>query len=169
MKTIILAGGCFWCIDAAYKNLTGINKTTCGYIGGSEHDADYKKVSSGQTRHLEAVKIEYDENIDLKTLLHLFWHIHDPTTPNRQGNDVGPQYQAAIFYKPDQKEIVEESYNEVKKRYDEKIATKLLPIQTFYIAENYHQNYFEKNPHNAYCNFIIKPKIETVRQLLKED
>lgn len=170
MKKIILAGGCFWCIEAAYQNLTGITKTRCGYAGGKAENAKYNLVSKGATSHVEAVEITYDETkITLELILKLFWQIHDPTTPNRQGNDIGPQYQAAIFYDTEQKDAVYESYKEIQKRCNEKIATKLLPTQTFYPAEEMHQNYFQKHPNNAYCNFIIKPKIEKVRQILKEN
>lgn len=170
METIVLAGGCFWCLDAAYKLIHGVTAVVSGYAGGSKADADYYKVSSGTTGHAESVKITYDASIiSLQEILDIFWAIHDPTTRNRQGHDVGPQYRSAIFYaNQTQQHIAEESISSIQALWDDPIVTELVPLEAFYPAEAYHQDYFANNPEQAYCQVIINPKLQKLRQKFAE-
>lgn len=153
-----MAGGCFWCTEAIFKRLKGVISVVSGYAGGEMADPSYEEVSTGETGHAEAVQIKFDPKvISFGKLLDIFWVIHDPTTLNRQGSDVGIQYRSAIFYhNKEQKSIAEES-----KRKDDKIVTEIRPFTKFYTAEEYHQNYYERNKSlNSYCSIVIDPKIQ---------
>lgn len=166
METIVIGGGCFWCLDASFRLITGIKGVVSGYSGGTEDTADYYKVGTGSTGHAEVVQVTFDATIiTLTEILDLFWAIHDPTTKDRQGNDVGPQYRSVIFYGDDaQKAIAEESIAAVQKLWDSPVVTELLPLDRFYPAEDYHQNYFANNPSQGYCQIIINPKLQKLRK-----
>jgi peptide-methionine (S)-S-oxide reductase len=164
----IIAGGCFWCTEAVFKELQGVEKVESGYAGGSVDNPTYEQVSTGQTGHAEAIEITYDPKvISYKELLEVFFVVHDPTTLNRQGADVGTQYRSAIFYhSPQEKKIAEEVIKDftAKKIYKAPIVTKLEPFTKFFVAEEYHQNYFERNPDKAYCRIVIEPKVLKFRK-----
>ena len=161
-------GGCFWCQEAVYRDLIGVTAVVSGYAGGTKAEANYRAVCSGDTGHAEVVRIDYDPSlITYSDLLEVFWHIHDPTTPNRQGNDVGPQYRSVIFYHNEaQKAIAEESIREVAPTlWEGSIVTQLEPLDIFYKAEEYHQDYFIKvGARNPYCTIVISPKVNKFRK-----
>lgn len=178
METATLAGGCFWCTEAIFKRLKGVKSVVSGYAGGEMDNPSYEAVSAGKTGHAEAIQIEFDPKIiSFDKLLEVFWHLIDPTTLNRQGADVGTQYRSVIFYHNDeQKRIAEGSKEKVDKQslpakagklgmYEDSIVTKIEPFTVFYKAEDYHQNYFERNSYQPYCQLIINPKID---KLIKE-
>lgn len=167
MALTTLGGGCFWCIEAVFLETKGIKKIISGYAGGSTENPTYKEICAGTTGHAEVVQLEFDESlIDFKTILEVFFTVHNPTTLNRQGNDVGTQYRSVIFYHDnDQKKIAEEVIKEMATQiWDKAIVTELSPLPKFYAAEDYHQNYYELNPSNPYCSFVITPKIQKFRQ-----
>jgi methionine-S-sulfoxide reductase len=166
IETIVLGGGCFWCTEAVFLKIKGVLKVTSGYSGGTTENPTYEQVSTGKTGHAEVLKIEYDpEIVNLETLLDVFFTIHDPTTLNRQGSDVGTQYHSIILFTTnDQKEIAENFIKNIQKKFDKVIVTEIKQLDTFYPAENYHQNYFEKNPNNPYCFFQIPSKIAKVEK-----
>ncbi|HEY1085794.1 MAG TPA: peptide-methionine (S)-S-oxide reductase MsrA [Candidatus Saccharimonadales bacterium] len=166
MTTYVLAGGCFWCLDAVYRQLKGIEKSVTGYAGGNAEDADYYKVATGTTNHAESQEITFDENIIPKeVILDMFFLIHDPTTLNRQGNDVGPQYRSAMFYSTDeQKADFEAAIERAKTHWGDSIVTELAPLEEFYPAEISHQDYYANNPTNPYCSIVIEPKIVKARK-----
>ena len=166
MAKILLGGGCFWCVEAVMNEISGITATS-GYAMGSLANPTYKEVCSGQTGHNEVVLVEYDEEvISLQEILKVFWTTHNPTTLNRQGNDVGTQYRSGIYYyHPDQLAIIEQSIESVAKvLWDDPIVTEVLPAQEFFEAEDYHQDYYEQNPNQGYCAYIIAPKISKFRK-----
>jgi peptide-methionine (S)-S-oxide reductase len=165
----ILAGGCFWCVEAVYRQLDGVLSVTNGYAGGSADEADYHTVSTGRTDHAEAVEIRYDPaRLTYGQLLKVFFSIaHDPTTKDRQGPDVGRQYRSVIFYRDDEQERVAESYIaqlDKTKVFDRPIVTEVVPLERFYEAEPYHQDYAERNPMQPYIVFNALPKVQKVRQ-----
>lgn len=169
MKTdsIILGGGCFWCLEAVYQRVKGVAKVTNGYSGGTVENPRYEAVCNGTTGHAEVVKIEFDpEIIMLETLLEIFWALHDPTTRNQQGSDVGMQYRSVIFYQNDQqKSIAEKSLKETgQPLWNDPIVTEVAPLIIFYPAEDYHQNYFNNHPEQAYCQIVINPKVAKLKQ-----
>ncbi len=163
-----LGGGCFWCIEAVFQNIEGVIDVTSGYSGDTKDKADYKMVCTGMTKHAEVVQIRFDPAlISFEEILEIFWTAHDPTTPNRQGNDAGPQYRSVIFYHNEkQKEIAEQSITEVAaKIWDDPIVTEVSPLEEFFPAEEYHHNYYNKvGARNPYCTFVITPKINKVRK-----
>ena len=165
-KTAIFGGGCFWCLEAAFQLLKGVESVQSGYAGGTKETANYKEVCSGQTNHAEVVKIIYDPEIfSLDDLLRVFWQIHNPTTLNKQGNDVGPQYRSIIFYADDEeREIIELSIErEAKPLWGSNIVTFIVKSQEFYPAEGEHNNYFQKvGDRNPYCTYVVKPKVTKV-------
>ena len=167
-KDIILGGGCFWCTEAIYKYVNGVEDVVPGYIGGDRENPTYEEVCSGTTGHAEVVKINFDSSkISLDKLLEIFFKTHDPTTLNRQGNDVGTQYRSVIFYENENElEFFEDYINKVNNSntFISKIVTTLEKKSNFYEAEQYHHNYFEKNPLNGYCNMIVRPKVEKFRK-----
>ena len=168
-----LANGCFWCSEAIFKRLKGIKSVTPGYSGGKVKDPLYDEVCEGRTGHAEAVQIEFDPTIiSFETLLDIFWHTHDPTTLNRQGNDIGTQYRSAIFYHNEkQKEIAEKSRNNLEKEkyYKDSIVTEITPFKNFYAAEQYHKNYYDDHQDEPYCNYVINPKIQKLLKLYDKD
>jgi methionine-S-sulfoxide reductase len=171
LETITLAGGCYWCVEAVYENLAGVKSAVSGFTGGTTTNPSYEEVCSGRTGHAEAVQITYDKTItNLDEIFKVFFTVHDPTTRNRQGADVGTQYRSAIFYKnEEQKKAAQSVINDLKKAkiYDNPIVTSLEPLTQFYKAETYHQNYYENNKNQPYCQMVIQPKIEKFEKLFK--
>ncbi|WP_436929128.1 peptide-methionine (S)-S-oxide reductase MsrA [Halosimplex halobium] len=171
-ETATLAGGCFWCIEAAFKEVDGVESVTSGYAGGHTGDPTYKEVCSGSTGHAEVVQVEYDpETIAYEDLLEVFFRIHDPTTEDRQGPDVGSQYRSAVYYHDEeQKETVERFVHNLQGGGDfesyenDEIVTEIAPLDTFWEAEEHHQDYYDKNPNDRYCQFHAEPKVEKVRE-----
>ena len=165
-----LGGGCFWCLEATFELLPGVKSVVSGYAGGQKEDPTYEEVCTKTTGHAEVVQIEYDpKTISYEKLLEAFWEIHDPTTPNRQGNDVGPQYRSIILYHDDtQKKVAEKSKAEAQESLTRPIVTEIVPLKKFYQAEGYHQDYFRKNPNQAYCQVVIRPKVNKLEKKLKE-
>jgi len=168
-ETATLANGCFWCSEAIFKRLKGVKSVTPGYSGGTIKNPSYDQVCDGTTGHAESIQIVFDPSvIDFGKILNIFWHTHNPTTLNRQGNDVGTQYRSAIFYHNEkQREIAEKSKKDLEREriYKDSIVTEITPFKNFYTAENYHKDYYDNNKQAAYCNFVIDPKIH---KLLKE-
>lgn len=165
-QSIVLGGGCFWCLEASFNLIRGILKVVPGYAGGHQENPTYQQVSSQTTGHAEVVKVTFDtDQINLSEVLEIFWAIHDPTTLNRQGNDTGPEYRSIILYSDQkQKETVDLSLNEVSKVWTDKIVTEVKPLDIFYEAEPEHHNYFEKHPEKAYCQIVINPKLKKLRE-----
>ena len=163
-----LAGGCFWCLEAVYDEVKGVLSVESGYAGGQVENPSYQAVCTGTTGHAEVVRITFDAGVvSYKDLLHVFFGIHDPTTLNRQGADVGTQYRSAVFYHNDeQKQIAEEAIQELeaKKIWDNPIVTTLEKMDAFYIAEDYHQEYFVNNPRQPYCAAVVAPKVAKFRK-----
>jgi peptide-methionine (S)-S-oxide reductase len=159
-----LANGCFWCSEAIFKRLKGVKSVLPGYSGGFVSNPTYDQVCTGKTGHAESTQIEFDPKvISFEKILDVFWHTHDPTTPNRQGNDIGTQYRSAIFYHDKkQKDIAEKSKRELEEQgvFRNSIVTEIIPFKDFFIAEDYHKNYYENHQEAPYCNFIIEPKVE---------
>ena len=169
MKEIItLAGGCFWCLEAVFDQVEGVTDVVSGYAGGSKANPTYEQVCSGSTGHAEVVQVTFDNDvISLPELLEIFFTIHDPTTLNRQGNDVGTQYRSAIYaHSPEQQAIAESVVADLtaKNIWDKPIVTELASMDTFYPAEDYHQEYFARNPYQGYCMVVIAPKVTKFRQ-----
>lgn len=160
------AGGCFWCVEAVFEQLPGVLDVVSGYIGGHKENPSYEEVCTGRTGHAEAVEIVFDpDRISYAQLLEWFWKAHDPTQLNRQGNDVGTQYRSAIFYhSEEQRRLAEESIERLSKsgKFSAPIVTQVVPAGTFYPAEDYHQDYYRKNPMAGYCLFVIRPKLEKI-------
>jgi peptide-methionine (S)-S-oxide reductase len=163
-----LGGGCFWCVEAQFKLLPGVLSVVSGYAGGKKTDPSYEEVCSGQSGHAEIVRVDYDPAlVSYETILDKFWITHDPTTLNRQGNDVGTQYRSVIFYSTEEeKKLAEESIVRAQSGFQDPIVTELSRLQQFYPAESYHQDYFANNPGNGYCAFIVRPKVEKFKQHL---
>ena len=164
MTSYVLAGGCFWCLDAVFRDLKGVSESLCGYAGGDKADADYYRVASGATGHAEAVKVTFDESVlPRDVLLDIFFAIHNPTTLNRQGADAGPQYRSAMFYADDEQQTeFKAAVDRASKDWDDPIVTKLEKLDTFYEAEPEHQNYYKQNPFSGYCSFVISPKVNKI-------
>jgi peptide-methionine (S)-S-oxide reductase len=167
-----LGGGCFWCLDAVFKDLRGIEKVESGYTGGQIKNPTYHAVCTGTTGHAEVVQLTFNASeVSFREILEVFFTIHDPTTLNRQGYDEGTQYRSAIFYhSPQQKEIAEQLIGELNaaKIWGSPIVTEVTPIGDFYVAEDYHQNYFENNPNQPYCRAVVEPKVAKFRKYFLE-
>ncbi len=167
-----LGAGCFWCIEACFRDLEGVISVVPGYTGGSEKTANYKDVCSGTTDHAEVALITFDaDQLSFDAVLEMFWFVHDPTQLNRQGNDVGRQYRSSIFYHNEAQKNTAELYKQKlsdQKVWDKPIVTEIVPLETFYPAENYHHNYFEQNPENQYCQFVVRPKVEKFKKIFAE-
>jgi len=163
-----LGGGCFWCLEAVFDNLQGVESVESGYTGGKNANPTYKQVCNGNTGHAEAVRVTFDpEVIAYREMLEVFFTIHDPTTLNRQGNDAGTQYRSAIFYHTSaQKKIAEQLIAELdaQKVFGAPIVTEVVPVPTFYVAEDYHQEYFTNNGSQPYCQFVVAPKVARFRK-----
>jgi len=164
-SVIYLGGGCFWCTESVYKKVIGIESIKPGYMGGNNPNPTYEEVCEGYTNHVEVIKVEYDSNINLSQILSIFFTIHDPTSINRQGADVGTQYRSAIFCSQDQRQFVIDFIKNLEnnKVFDDKIVTEVNDNSMFYLAEEYHHDYFNKNPQNAYCQAVINPKLLKLR------
>ena len=164
-------GGCFWCLEAIFQDLTGVEKVVSGYAGGTTENPTYQQVCAGNTGHAEVVQIQFDPGIlSYEDLLQIFWHIHDPTSLNRQGADVGTQYRSIIlYYNEEQKTLAERSKqeHETSGEWSQPFVTEIVPLQDFYPAENYHQNYFALNPNQPYCQMVVAPKVTKFRKIFQ--
>lgn len=177
LEKATFGAGCFWCVEAIYELVKGIEHVESGYSGGHVEDPSYKEVTSGKTGHAEVARIHFNPDvISYEELLEVLWHTHNPTTLNRQGNDVGPQYRSVIFYhNEEQKRIAEKSLKKTDESdlWEDPIVTEIQPLENYYVAENYHQNYFENNPNAGYCSFVIAPKVKKFKKefsyLLKDN
>jgi peptide-methionine (S)-S-oxide reductase len=172
MAKATFAGGCFWCTEAVYKEIKGVKEVTSGYIGGKNPNPTYKQVCTGLTGHAEAVEIEYDPDlVPYEKLLEVFFATHDPTTLNRQGADAGTQYRSGVFYHDDEQKQIAEKVIErlnVARVFPQRIVTEVTEASTFYPAEDYHQDYFENNPFQPYCQAAVSPKVAKVRKVFKD-
>jgi peptide-methionine (S)-S-oxide reductase len=166
MTTYVLAGGCFWCLDAVFKRLNGVEDSVCGYVGDTKENASYYRVASGHTKHAESVRVTFDETkLPKQDLLDIFFLIHNPTTLNQQGADKGPQYRSAMFYENDeQKAEFEGAITRAQKNWDDHIENELTTLDEFYEAEPEHQDYFTNNPTNPYCFVVINPKVTKAKK-----
>lgn len=174
MQQALLGGGCFWCVEAVFLQLKGVEKVVSGYAGGIMQNPSYEQVCQGNTQHAEVVLIDFDEQqINYNQLLNVFFTTHDPTTLNRQGNDIGTQYRSVIYYFNDEQKQQAEHVIQTLEEEGLNIVTELSPVPTFYPAEEYHQNFFARNPSQGYCNFSIPPKLSKLRakylDLLKDE
>lgn len=165
MESIVLGGGCFWCVEAAYQLIRGVSQVLPGYAGGSVTHPTYEQVTTGTTGHAEVVKVQFDPGmISLDDILDIFWAIHDPTTPDRQGHDIGPQYRSVILFEnAQQKEVIDASLQQVSSLWPDPIVTEVAPLKAFYEAEPEHHNYFQSHPEQAYCQVVINPKLSKLR------
>jgi peptide-methionine (S)-S-oxide reductase len=170
--TATFGTGCFWCTEAVFQELKGVQKVMSGYSGGKVMNPTYEQVSTKTTGHAEVVQIIYDpKEISFDELLEVFWQVHDPTTFNRQGADVGPQYRSAIFYHNEEQKQKSENYKtELNKSgaFNSPIVTEVSPFKVFYVAENYHQDFYNNNPNYGYCGYVIKPKLDKFRKVFKD-
>lgn len=171
-ETITLGSGCFWCTEAIFERVDGVIDVVSGYAGGLEPNPSYDLISTGTTRYAEVTQLTYDPQIvSFEMLLKIFWETHDPTTLNRQGADVGPQYRSVIFYhNQEQKEISERLKTELNQAeiWKNPVVTEITPVSNFYKAENYHQDFYENNPSNSYCNFVITPKVKKFEKVFSD-
>ncbi|PTV49336.1 peptide-methionine (S)-S-oxide reductase MsrA [Acinetobacter pittii] len=160
MQQALFGGGCFWCVEAVFLQIRGVEKVTSGYAGGHTINPTYEQVCQGDTQHAEVILVDFDEEqVTYSQLLDVFFATHDPTTLNRQGNDIGTQYRSVIYYYNEEQKQAAENTIQTLKDDDLDIVTELSPVPTFYPAEEYHQNYYAKNPSQGYCNFAIPPKL----------
>ena len=169
MQQAVFGGGCFWCVEAVFLQLKGVQTVVSGYAGGVTQHPSYEQICEGNTQHAEVIQINFDDSqISFSQLLDVFFATHDPTTLNRQGNDVGTQYRSVFFYQDEsQKQIAEQRIEELKAE-GINIVTELSPMPTFYPAEEYHQNFFARNPNQGYCNFSIPPKLMKLRSKFQD-
>ncbi|MDQ9169995.1 peptide-methionine (S)-S-oxide reductase MsrA [Oxalobacteraceae bacterium R-40] len=165
-----LGGGCFWCLEAVYQELKGVQHVESGYTGGQIPNPTYEAVCAGTTGHAEVVRLTFDpQEVSYREILEIFFTIHDPTTLNRQGNDVGTQYRSVIYYhSPEQQSVAKQVIAEMANVWDAPIVTELKPAETYYKAEDFHQNYFRQNPLQGYCAFVVAPKVAKFRQMFKD-
>jgi peptide-methionine (S)-S-oxide reductase len=172
MEVATLAGGCFWCTEAIFLELKGVSKVVSGYIGGTTTNPTYKEICTGTTGHAEAIQITFDPKVvSFGELLEIFFATHDPTTLNRQGNDVGTQYRSEVFYYSDEQKKLTQEYIALmtkEKTFSNPIVTRISPASVFYEAEDYHQNYYNDNKTQSYCSYVITPKIEKLKKNFKE-
>ena len=170
LQTATVAGGCFWCTEAVFKQIAGVESVTSGYAGGHVEDPSYDAVCSGDTGHAECVQVESDPDvIDYEDVLTVFFATHNPTTKNRQGPDVGSQYRSAVFYHDEaQREAAEATIADLEEQYSDPIVTEVEPLETFYPAEEYHQDYYERNPDQGYCTVNIDPKLKKLNEQFRE-
>jgi peptide-methionine (S)-S-oxide reductase len=168
IKEATFGAGCFWCVEACFKDLDGVVNVLPGYSGGQLKNPSYKEVCLGTTGHAEVARVEYnDEIISFTELLEVFWFVHNPTTLNRQGNDIGTQYRSAVFYHDEEQKVLSEDYKQKLNdsgAWDDPIITEISPLINFFPAENYHHNYFENNPDQPYCSSVVRPKVEKFRK-----
>ncbi|AYB33851.1 peptide-methionine (S)-S-oxide reductase [Chryseolinea soli] len=172
LELATFGSGCFWCTEAVFQNVEGVEKVESGYSGGKVKNPTYKEVCSGLTGHAEVIQLTYDpKKVTYDELLEIFWKTHDPTTLNRQGNDEGPQYRSVIFYHNDEQKRLAESYKAKliqEQIYDRPIVTEITPFSVFYKAEDYHQNYYNLNGNAPYCSYVIQPKVEKFKKVFKD-
>ena len=172
IDTLTIGGGCFWCVEAQLQQLKGVLTVTSGYAGGSNKNPTYKEVCTGLTGHAEVIQVTFDNSIiSIDEMLAAFWQAHDPTQLNRQGNDIGTQYRSVIFYRNDEQKKIAEDYKKKlndEKVYDNPVVTEISPLSIFYAAENYHQNYYNENATQGYCQFVIAPKLEKFKKVFKD-
>jgi peptide-methionine (S)-S-oxide reductase len=170
LQTITLGGGCFWCVEAVYELVDGVSAVESGYSNGHVANPTYEQVCGGATGHVEVVKVTFDaERITLREVLEIFFHIHDPTTLNRQGNDTGTQYRSGIYVEsPEQERVAREVLAEANAAHGGKVVTELEPLANYSKAEAYHQHYFVRNPGQGYCAFVVAPKVEKFRKTFKQ-
>ncbi len=168
MEKATLGGGCFWCVEAVYQNLKGVKRVISGYSGGMTENPTYSQICTGTTGHAEVVQISFDPSmISFAGILSVFWRTHDPTTLNRQGADVGSQYRSAIFYHDEEQKIIakrSKQETEASKLWPAPLVTEIMPLTTFYQAEEYHQNYYLNNPYQPYCLMVINPKVKKFKK-----
>ncbi len=166
MMTFILGGGCFWCLDSSYMQFKGVSDVVVGYMGGSVPDPGYEAVCSGNTGHAEVAKVIFDEQVlPAEIILDIFFTLHDPTQLNRQGNDIGTQYRSVMYYTDEvQREIFAAAIEKAKEVWGEDIVTELTPASEFWVGEEYHQDFFAKNPNQGYCNAVVAPKMLKTRK-----
>jgi peptide-methionine (S)-S-oxide reductase len=169
IETITLAGGCFWCLEAVYERVDGVVDVESGYSNGQVHNPSYAQVCEGDTGHAEVVRVRFDsDRISLREILEIFFTIHDPTTPNRQGNDVGTQYRSGIYWHEEtQAELARELIGEVQTVHGARVVTELAAVANYWRAEDYHQHYFAKHPNAGYCAAVVAPKVEKFRRTFK--
>ncbi len=169
-QSIFLAGGCFWCTEAIFLSLNGVIEVTPVYLGGKNKNPTYEEICTGETGHAEAIKCVFDEKkISISKILEIFFNTHNPTELNRQGNDIGTQYRSEIFIiNNDQLKEAQEALEKAQKCWESKIQTKITVMKKFYIAENYHKNYYNNNSNTPYCKFVIKPKLEKLEKQFKK-
>ncbi len=164
MTKFVLGGGCFWCLDSAYSQFKGISDVTCGYTGGHKLNPTYEQVCDGNTGHAEVAGFEFDESvISADEILDIFFTLHDPTQLNRQGNDIGTQYRFSMFYSEGQQEVFQAALERSKEIWGNSVVTEIVPLGDFYPAEEYHQDFFAKNPNQGYCVAVVAPKVAKVR------
>ncbi len=168
LEKATFGAGCFWCVEAIFERLKGVQSVVAGYAGGATPNPTYEQVCSGKTNHAEVAQITYDaDKISYEDLLNIFWESHDPTTHNRQGADIGTQYRSVIFYHNEaQKDLAESSKRVAQAKFSHPIVTGIEPLDRFYEAENYHQDYYRNNPHAPYCTFVIRPKLQKLEKIL---
>lgn len=172
MDTITFGAGCFWCVEAIFSDLNGVEKVVSGYAGGAVKNPSYKEVCTGSTGHAEVCQVIYNpEIISYQELLEVFWQVHDPTTLNRQGGDIGTQYRSAIFYHNEEQKNIAEQFKQTlnqEQAYPDPIVTEITAFTNFYPAEDYHQDYFELNGENPYCKAVVRPKVEKFRKIFND-
>lgn len=172
LELATFGAGCFWCVEAIFQRVEGVKKVVSGYSGGHVKNPSYKEVCAGTTGHAEVCQLSYDPaQVNFEQLLEVFWKTHDPTTLNRQGNDVGPQYRSVVFYHNEEQRKLALEYKEKLNKagvYKNPIVTEISPFDKMYIAEDYHQNYFNENGSQPYCSFVIQPKVEKFEKVFKE-
>lgn len=169
LETITLGAGCFWCVEAVFQKLKGVESVVSGYSGGHIKNPAYREVCNGVTGHAEVVHIQFDPSVvSLADILQVFWQTHDPTTLNRQGNDIGTQYRSAIFYHNEQQRQIAELYKselDQSQTFNAPIVTEITAFKNFYVAEDYHQNYFNQHGDEPYCQYVVRPKVEKFKKL----
>lgn len=170
-ESLVVGGGCFWCTEAAYEILPGVKDVVSGYAGGHVDNPTYEQICTKTTGHVEVIRIDYDPAVvSLEKLLDFFWQVHNPTQVGGQGNDIGPQYASVIMYANDaQKAAAEKSKAAASKVFRDPITTEITPLKKFWVAEEYHQDYFRKNPNQGYCSFVIAPKVKKLKAQIAEE
>ena len=170
MNSFVLGGGCFWCLDSSYMQFKGVHDVEVGYMGGASSNPSYEQVCDGNTGHVEVAKVIFDESVvPAEVILDMFFTLHDPTQLNRQGNDIGSQYRSAMFYENDeQRTLFKAARDRAVDLWGPAIVTEIVPVETFWMGEEYHQDFFEKNPNQGYCNAVVAPKMAKVRAKFTE-
>lgn len=170
-ESLVVGGGCFWCTEAAYELLPGVKAVVSGYAGGHVENPTYEQICTKKTGHVEVIRIDYDPAVvSLEKLLDFFWQVHNPTQVGGQGNDIGPQYASVIMYtSPEQKAAAEKSKAAASKVFRDPITTEITALKKFWVAEDYHQDYFRKNPNQGYCSFVIAPKVKKLKAQIAEE